>query len=51
MLNFTTTVVNFGKYYQIDLIKYGKNIDLTDSNKKVFAKLLANYKMTEEIRP
>lgn len=40
----------FGKIETHDLIENGRNITVTNSNKKQFVKLMAAYKMTEEVK-
>ena len=35
--------------YVIDLIPNGRNIEVTQENKKEYVKTISNYKMTEEI--
>ncbi len=39
-----------GKKKTIQLIQNGKDIQVTEDNKKDYVKKLANYKMTEQIR-
>ncbi|EGR33680.1 ubiquitin-protein ligase, putative [Ichthyophthirius multifiliis] len=41
----------FGINGQIDLIENGRNIEVTQENKKDFVKDFVNYKLTQEIKP
>jgi hypothetical protein len=36
--------------YVVDLIPNGRNIEVTQENKKEYVKTLSNFKMTEEIK-
>lgn len=36
--------------YVVDLIPNGRNVEVTQENKKEYVKTLSNFKMTEEIK-
>lgn len=49
-LNFTYEIDRLGKKETIELIPNGADTTVNEENKKQYVKLLANMKMTEEIR-
>lgn len=49
-LNFTWTVNEFGQTTHIQLKPEGQNIDVTDANKEEYVQLIAEFKLTRNIR-
>lgn len=49
-LDFTFTIKKFGMSKEIELKEDGANILVDESNKKEYVKLIARYKMMDEIK-
>ena len=46
-LNFTVYQNQFGKQIQVELIEHGADIPVTDANKRLYIKLIANHYLTK----
>ncbi|KAH0793163.1 E3 ubiquitin-protein ligase UPL1 [Histomonas meleagridis] len=49
-MDFTTDVDNFGQHTTVELIENGRNIKVTDENKKEFIKLKVEHKLKNQIK-